>query len=158
MSKKADFIKVLLTILTAVWFAGIFSNSLYSNSFQGLLPGLFPDKLYSLVCHQDQAKSFYISGQKLEVCARCTGIYTGVLLFSLTGLIFRRLRSRDKKWLLYSMIPMAADVILYSAGLYNYSKWVSFSTGLILGSVSILYIFTGIEDYFFEYKLSSNVQ
>jgi len=56
------------------------------------------------------------------------------------------------------MIPMAADVLFYSSGLYFYSKWIAFATGLILGSVSILYIFAGIEDYFIELKLSSNVQ
>ncbi len=155
---KAVYFKILFTFLTAIWFAGIFSNTLYSNGFPGIFPGLFPDKIYSLVCHQDRVKSFFITGQKLEVCARCTGIYTGALLFSVAGLIFSRLRSHDKRWLLYSMIPMAADVILYSAGVYDYSKWISFTTGLILGSVSILYIFTGIEDYFFGFKLNSNVQ
>ncbi len=158
MSVKAFYIKVLLTITIALWFAGLFSNVLYSYSFPGILPGLFPDKIYSLVCHQETDKSFFIDGFKIEVCARCTGIYTGAVLFSIAGLLVSKLRPRDKKWLLYSMIPMAADVVLYSAGIYDYTKWIAFSTGLILGSASILYIFTGIEDYFLEFKLSSNVQ
>ena len=143
--------------MIAIWFTGIFANTFYSSGFSGLLPGLFPDRIYSNVCHQDSAKSFFIGGQKLEVCARCTGIYTGALLFAILGLIIHRILPRDKKWLLYSMIPMAADVIFYSTGLYSYSKWAAFSTGLILGSASILYIFTGIEDYFLELN-SVNVQ
>lgn len=158
MTHKAFYVKVLLTAAIALWFTGLFSNLLYSYGFPGILPGLFPHKLYSLVCHQQSAKSFFIGSFKLEVCARCTGIYTGVLFFSAAGLIFGSLRLRDKKWLLYSMLPMAADVIFYSAGVYDYSKWIAFSSGLILGSASILYIFTGIEDYFLEFKLSSNVQ
>ncbi len=158
MSTRASLVKIILTVITAVWFVGLFSNLLYSYNFPGVIPGFFPHKIYSLVCHQDAAKSFFIGGFKLEVCARCTGIYTGAMLFSIAGLLIIRLRPRDKKWLLLSMIPMAADVILYSAGLYGYSKWIAFSTGLILGSVSILYIFTGIEEYFLEFNLRSNVQ
>jgi uncharacterized membrane protein len=173
LNTRASYIKILLTLLTVVWFVGIFSNTLLINSFgpaSKISPSgqndsfplattfFFTDKIYSLVCHQDAAKSFFFAGNKLEVCARCTGIYTGAVLFSIAALFFSRLRPRDKKWLLYSMIPMAADVILYSAGVYPYSKWIAFSTGLILGSISILYIFTGIEEYFFELKLSSNAQ
>ncbi len=170
MNAKASYIKILLTLLTIIWFAGIFFNPLLTHSFgAGSKLSLFgrneigttfffTDKIYSLVCHQDNAKSFFIGGHKLEVCARCTGIYMGAVLFSIAALFFNRLRPRDKKWLLYSMIPMAADVILYSIGIYNYSKWIAFSTGLILGSISILYIFTGIEEYFFDLKLSSNAQ
>ncbi len=157
MNKKAAHIKFLLTILIAIWFTGIFANTFYGSGFSGLLPGLFPDRIYSNVCHQDSVKSFFIGGQKLEVCARCTGIYTGAFLFGILGLMFQNLSPRDKKWLFYSMVPMAADVIFYSMGLYSYSKWAAFSTGLILGSVSILYIFTGIEDYFLELK-NVNVQ
>jgi uncharacterized membrane protein len=145
-----------------VWFVGIFSGILstispFSRNYTGLV-FLFTDKIYSIVCHQETAKSFFIDGNKLEVCARCTGIYSGAVIFSIAGLLFRKLRPRDKKWLLYSMIPMAADVIFYSAGIYDYSKWVAFSTGMILGSASILYIFTGIEDYFLEFNLSSHAQ
>ncbi len=158
MNGKASYIKFLLAFITFVWFAGLFSNVLFSYGFPLIFPGLFPDKIYSLVCHQDAAKSFFIGGYKLEVCARCTGIYSGAAIFSIAGLLFSRLRPRDKKWLLYSMIPMAADVIFYSAGIYDYSKWVAFSTGMILGSASILYIFTGIEDYFLEFNLSSHAQ
>jgi hypothetical protein len=150
LNGKAFYIKVLLTILTLVWFVGIFSGILstispFSRNYTGLV-FLFTDKIYSIVCHQETAKSFFIDGNKLEVCARCTGIYSGAVIFSIAGLLFRKLRPRDKKWL------------LYSAGIYDYSKWVAFSTGMILGSASILYIFTGIEDYFLEFNLSSHAQ
>jgi uncharacterized membrane protein len=158
LNKKALYIKVLLIIVIFVWYAGIFSGVLLPEGFSKLFPGIFTDRMYSLVCHQDAAKSFFIMGQKLEVCARCTGIYTGGLIFSLTALFISPSVPRSGRWLILAMIPMALDVIMYSTGIYSYSKWAAFGTGLILGSVSILYIFKSVEDYFLELKMSSNVQ
>lgn len=141
-----------------VWYTGIFSGVLLPDQFSKLFPGIFLDRTYSLVCHQDAAKSFIIMGQKLEVCSRCTGIYTGGLVFSLIALFIPKVKPRTAKWLILAMVPMTLDVIMYSIGIYGYSKWIAFSTGLILGSASILYIFKSIEDYFLELKMSSNVQ
>ncbi len=141
-----------------IWSAGIFSRVLFPGNDSRVCPGIFLDKIYSIVCHQDTAKSFFISGNKLLVCARCTGIYIGGLIFSVPALVFSRLLPRSKNWLLLSMAPMAADVLLNSIGIYDYSKWAAFITGVILGSASILYIFAGIEDYFSELKLSSDVR
>jgi uncharacterized membrane protein len=141
-----------------IWSSGIFYRVLLSGNISKIVPGIFLDRIYSLVCHQDPAKSIFISGNKLQVCARCTGIYIGGLIFSVIALIFSRITPRSKIWLLLSLVPMAADVILYSVGIYDYSKWIAFTTGLILGSASILYIFTGIEDYFSELKLSSDAR
>jgi uncharacterized membrane protein len=136
-----------------IWTSGIFYPALLPGNSSGLLPGIFPDKIYSLVCHRESVKSIFISGKKLEVCARCTGIYTGALFFSFVALAFPRLRPASKRWLLLSMVPMGLDVFLYSVGIYDYSKWISLSTGIILGSVSIIYIFMSIEDYILELKL-----
>ena len=141
-----------------VWCLGIFSGVFLADNPVKIFSSLFVDRIYSLVCHQEATKSFFISGNKLEVCARCTGIYTGGLLFSIIALFISRLKVRSKKWLVLSFIPMSVDVLLYSAGIYDYSRWIAFTTGVILGSVSILYIFTGINDYFLELKLSSDVK
>ncbi len=140
------------------WCWGIISPIMLPPYFAKLFPGIFLDRLYSLVCHQDPTKSFYIFGNKLEVCARCSGIYSGALIFSLAALFLPQLRPKTRVWLFLSMAIMAGDVLFYSSGFYHYSKWIAFTTGLILGSVSILYIFAGIEEYFIELKLSSNVQ
>ena len=141
-----------------LWCFGIFSDVFLEGNPAKLLSGFFLDKIYSIVCHQDASKSFFIFGNKLEVCARCTGIYTGGLICSIIALFIPRLRVLSRKWLMYCLIPMAADVFLYSIGIYGYSKWIAFTTGVILGSVSILYIFTGINDYFLEFKLKLDVK
>ena len=140
-----------------IWFTGLFLNILLPDNISRIFPGIFIDKVYSLVCHQNADKSFFISGEKLEVCARCTGIYTGGLIFSIIAIMMPGIRSGSKNLLLLSMIPIALDVFLYWVGIYDYSKWIAFSTGFVLGSVSILYIFKGIEEYFSELRMDSNV-
>lgn len=39
------------------------------------LPPLYA--FFSLICHQDPARSFYVSQAPLAACIRCTGIYFG---------------------------------------------------------------------------------
>jgi uncharacterized membrane protein len=141
-----------------IWYTGIFSGVLLNSNFSKVYPGIFIGKIYSQVCHQDPARSFFIYGSKLEVCARCTGIYTGTIIFSFVAFFIPRLKPGSKEWLVLSSLVMAADVMMYSIGIYDYSKWTAFGTGLFLGSVSILYIFTGIDDYFLELRSGLNAQ
>ena len=47
---------------------------------------------------------------------------------------------------------MFVDVILYSTGIYTYSKTIAFSTGILLGSVGFLYIHEGILNLIKEKK------
>ncbi len=145
-------------ILLSLWCLGIVFPVLFHSGDAILFSDIFLKKIYSQVCHQDPLKSVYVSGQKFEVCARCTGIYAGSLISSIVVLFFPKIKPHSVKFLFVSMLPMAADVLLYSTGVYNYSKWIAFSTGLFLGSVSILYIFTTIDNYYLELKLSSNVE
>ena len=50
----------------------------------------FPNIVYLLAagfCHQQGAHSFFIEGESLPFCARCTGLYLGYFLAFLYGLI-----------------------------------------------------------------------
>lgn len=140
------------------WCTGIFFPALFKTKEAYFISNIFIDKIYSLVCHQDYTKSFFFSGSKLEVCARCTGIYLGAMIIAIPGLIFSNLKLYSKKILLICLGIMATDILLYSTGIYNYSRLIALITGLILGSVSILYIFGGIDEYFSGVKFRPNVQ
>src|SRR5205823_10771490 len=39
-------------------------------------------KFFSIVCHQDPDRSFWIAGAPVAVCVRCLGIYLGAALGS----------------------------------------------------------------------------
>lgn len=65
-----------------IWCLGIFSPVLFNNLkiFHVLSPVL--NQIYSTVCHQDNRKLISINGADFFVCARCTGIYLGILIAS----------------------------------------------------------------------------
>jgi uncharacterized membrane protein len=140
------------------WCTGIFFPVLFRTKEAYFISNIFIDKIYSLVCHQDKTKSFFISGSKLEVCSRCTGIYLGALIIAIPGLLFPNMKLYSKKILLICICIMTVDILLYSTGIYNYSRLIALITGLILGSVSILYIFGGIDEYFSGVKFKPDVQ
>lgn len=65
--------------------------------------------LYSLQCHQREARSFACAGQLLPVCARCLGIYAGLGFAAMVGR--PRLRTGAfKTWLLVGALTLALDV------------------------------------------------
>jgi uncharacterized membrane protein len=44
----------------------------------------------SVICHQRPDRSFFLDGQQLPVCARCTGLYLSGAIGLLAWLIWRR--------------------------------------------------------------------
>lgn len=67
------------------------------------------------ICHQIHERSFYLFGYPLAVCARCTGIYLGLLFGVLSYPIFKRISNYDRPpiWILIlSAVPMFIDFSL----------------------------------------------
>ena len=58
----------------------------------------------SLVCHQQEHRSFVITGRPMPVCARCTGLYASALFGGVValGAARRRLGSRAR-WVLMAL-------------------------------------------------------
>jgi uncharacterized membrane protein len=83
------------------------------------------------------------------VCARCTGIYFGALIAAIFNLLPVSI-SISKRMLIYSSIPILADVVLFNFGFYHYSKIIAFITGNIFGATVFIFIFEIIKDYFIE--------
>lgn len=50
--------------------------------------------LFSLICHQDPDRSFYLNQAPFAVCIRCTGIYLGAAAAVLLGLSPRNMAFR----------------------------------------------------------------
>ena len=143
--------KVLRTIIflsLLIWCFGFSFNLLFGNSIESAIAYPFLKKIYHTVCHQLDEKTFSINGEKLLVCARCTGIYLGALISSIASLIFIRNISIKMKLLYFSMIPMLIDVLSTTLGVYTYSKELAFFTGLFFGSVVFIYILAAIENNF----------
>ncbi len=143
-------IKLVIVSLVLIWCAGIFFEWIIplNNKFILILP--FLHKAYSPVCHQIKTKLITDGTYETLVCARCAGIYLGSLIICF-ALIFINLEKKlSIKPLLIFSAPMIADVLLYSIGIYNYSKLIAFSTGLLFGSAGFLYLYNGLRQFFVE--------
>ncbi len=146
------FQKIILFSLIIIWCAGfliefiipVFNNAAYA------LP--FLDKFYSLVCHQNPHKLITINGYSTLVCARCTGIYFGFLISAAIFIFIVNITEPKIKYFIFAGIPMALDVLLYSIGVYPYSKTIALITGLLLGSVGFIYFYDALKKLYYEIK------
>jgi uncharacterized membrane protein len=104
---------------------------------------------FSVLCHQRPDRSYFIDGQKLGVCSRCTGIYFGYALTLLAYPLLRSLRTTTppaRKWLLLATLPLLIDFSLTFFGVWENTHTSRLLTGLLLGSVAVFYVMPGIVD------------
>ena len=154
--KKAALLKTSLRsiffILILLWCIGFSFNAIFPGSTFGIVTFPILKRIYGTVCHQRIEKTFFLDGSRLLVCARCTGIYTGALIFSLLSIFFFKRLSFGIKLLYAAMLPIFLDVVFTTLGIYPYTKIIAFITGLFFGSVVFLYILAAIENNFVDQK------
>jgi uncharacterized membrane protein len=131
---------VLLSLVT-LWCGGI----VLAPVLKTVLPSIsgFLYLLYAPICHQIDARSLHVVGEKLGVCARCSSIYFGFLV-SLCIYPFVRELSRPslptRHWIALALVPMIADVILTYAGIHASSLMTRAFTGVLFGSIMPFYM------------------
>jgi len=85
---------------------------------------------FSVVCHQDPARSFWIAGAPVAVCVRCLGIYLGAALGALVAV-------RRTVALRFAAITVAANALDVAAewgGLHGNLPAMRFALGLAVGA------------------------
>ncbi len=138
-SFKIKYLNIVLFFLVLLWCAGILWEVIVHFFPKTIIILPFLKYNYSLVCHREPEKLLQIGSYTTLVCSRCTGIYFGALVSS-SIILFAKFRKVSTKIMLLSSVPMFIDVILYSIGIYSYSKPIALFTGLLLGSVGFIYI------------------
>jgi uncharacterized membrane protein len=84
-------------------------------------------QFFSVACHQDAARSFWLLGAPLAVCARCIGIYAGA-----AAGVWLRLPRRAALGTLAAMAALnAVDALLGVSGL-----GLRFALGTLLGGTA----------------------
>ena len=104
-------------------------------------------KVFSFVCHQIPERSFHIAGYKFAVCSRCTGLYAGFALGTLTYPIVRSLRQTETPsivWLFLAAAPLVIDFSLGYFSIWQNNHASRFATGALLGSVAVFFILPGL--------------
>ena len=122
-----------------------------SNTIQNLsgLPGVedntvltrnmsFPwNIVYSIgdrLCHQRSDRSFFLNGNQMSFCARCTGIWFGLTigLGVSIGYTFR-LSEKLILQIILGILPLSADGIFQLFGLWESNNILRITTGLLAG-------------------------
>lgn len=90
---------------------------------------------YSFICHQNPDRSFHFMGHALAVCARCTGIYFGMLLGGLSFPVTGTWLHKNRAWIKWGCLAIAANLIEYAMSVLGImeSLFLRAGTGLILG-------------------------
>jgi uncharacterized membrane protein len=104
---------------------------------------------FSHVCHQQPERSFFIAGQPLAVCARCTGLYAGFALTTLLYPLFASLRRTsppERKWLFIAAAPLAIDFGLGFLGIWENTHWSRFVTAALFGFVVVFYVMAALAE------------
>ena len=98
-------------------------------------------ELTKYICHRIPERSFFIKGHQFPVCARCTGFYTGLVVFLVWNHFFRL--NHDIVTLLISMIlmiPVAIDGFTQYFGPRESTNTLRFITGFIGGIGLIIFL------------------
>jgi uncharacterized membrane protein len=141
--RGAYFVWSVSCFVTFVWIFLILLAALAeANNFPSLSRTLY--KFFSFVCHQIPSRSFHLENHAFGVCARCFGVYFGLLGGLLAYPFFRSVASIEEPfprfWLFLAMLPMAIDWSLGFSGIWDNTHWSRFLTGAILGAVCAVFI------------------
>ncbi len=128
-------------VLTVAVFicCALFSPVIEVVFFQGRGLELVAARWFSMLCHQDPARSYHIAGVCLPVCTRCTGLYIGFLVaWTLWRLVPRERRDRPVSNLVLfaGIAPLCMDGLLNLSAIINSPDHFRFMTGLVFGAVA----------------------
>jgi len=134
-------IYLLAICAQVVWLLGIIAAPFFeSMGIDAVSDNLY--NAYSTVCHQKVDRSLFIFGEKMAVCARCFGIYTGLLIGTLIIPIYNKIenpRIPSIKVALLSLVPLAIDGFTQLLGFRESTNELRLITGFLFGIVFISY-------------------
>lgn len=97
--------------------------------------------ILNIICHRKPERSFFIKGHQFPVCARCTGFYTGLIVFLVWNRFY--IHNYDINTLIISMIlmtPVAIDGLTQYFGPRESTNTLRFITGFIGGIGLIIFL------------------
>lgn len=102
---------------------------------------VFLERMGSAVCHQMAERSLLFDGMQMPLCARCTGIYTGVF-FAFCFFFLKKRMNNGKPFSVpqafltaASILPVGIDGVGSYLGFWESSQFLRILTGSIVGAV-----------------------
>ena len=103
--------------------------------------------IFRPLCHQDPARSFWLAGMPLPVCARCLGIYVGALIGLLVFGPVRGIETRKpfpRNWLIICLAPLLVDGMANALGLFATPAMLRALIGLAAGMATAGALIPGV--------------
>jgi uncharacterized membrane protein len=100
-------------------------------------------ELTKYICHRIPERSFFIKGHQFPVCARCTGFYTGLIVYLILHVFYKH--PYDLRVFIMSMtlmIPVAIDGVTQYFGPRESTNTIRFITGFAGGIGLIIFLKT----------------
>jgi uncharacterized membrane protein len=116
----------------------------------GRLAGGMVRAFFSLLCHQDAARCFTLLGHPWAVCHRCSGIYFGLFLFSLSPLQWNVIVDEPRYrrvWVVAATLPLLLDALLPFAGLWVNTAASRLATGGLFGCMLSSLLVPALADF-----------
>ena len=160
MKKKSKILLVYFLTLSGIiaWIGIIFLAPFLKSQSSGL--HAFCYGIFSPLCHQNPARSFFFFGYPLAVCARCLGIYLGFFAGTVLYPLLKKLSDltlpKTRIFILMSL-PVVIDTIGNFFHLWMTPGWLRFATGFIWGAILPFYFIVGIADALVREKRTENL-
>jgi uncharacterized membrane protein len=142
---KIIFTRIILLLVLSLWIYGFLLPTI--TSIDNSISNMLLSRVYSNVCHQENAKCISIGNASMMVCSRCAGIYFGAFTAGLLSL-FLIVPSINRRVLILSAIPLGMDVLFVLTAVYTYSQGIASATGLVFGGVVYLFLLNELENLF----------
>lgn len=102
--------------------------------------------LFRIMCHGLAERSLQLFGTPMPLCARCVGIYAGMLVGILVFWAIPLLRERVMRvFVIAAVSPLAIDGLTQLAGLRESTNPLRLATGAIAGMAFGLWILSAVE-------------
>lgn len=102
--------------------------------------------LFRLMCHGKIERCLELFGAPMPICARCVGIYAGMLLGILAFWAIPLLRERVMRVVAFvAVTPLAIDGLTQLSGLRESTNELRVATGIIAGIAFGLWILSAVE-------------
>ncbi|MEO8379876.1 MAG: DUF2085 domain-containing protein [Acidobacteriota bacterium] len=102
--------------------------------------------LFRIMCHGLPQRSLELFGTPMPLCARCVGIYAGMLFAIVAFWAIPLLREKIMRWVaIVAVTPLAVDGLTQLTGLRESTNPLRLATGLIAGLAFGLWILSAVE-------------
>lgn len=122
--------------------SGIVSRNDFSQLYNSINPyGRVVYYTGDVLCHQHASRSFFINGNQMPYCARCTGIFFGISVSACAGIFFYFVIKWY--WIVISLLPIGIDGTGQLFSLWESTNWLRFLTGTaagIIGGIAVCVI------------------